>query len=186
MPKVIPQGPEGTIWFGGEPDEARLCLSVCGDDLDPDAVSRALGCQPSRSQRKGEPVLSSAGAVKRIARTGSWLLDHPISQEATVGEAIHTLLLGLTDDRSVWASLTSRFAVDLICDLTVRCVNRGFELPPEVLALVAQRGITLDFDIFCQVDPRDVEALQQRLSPPQELPRRERRWNSGSSRETAG
>jgi hypothetical protein len=173
MPKVIPQGPEGTIWFGGEPDEARLCLRVCGDDLDPDAVSRALGCQPSRSQRKGQPVLCSTGEVKRMARTSSWLLYHPISEEATVAEAIHALLLSLPDDRSVWASLTSRFAVDLICDLTVRCVNRGFELPPEALALVAERGITLGFDIFCQVDQRDVEALQQRLSPAESHVRRE-------------
>lgn len=165
MPKVIPQGLEGTIWFGGEPDKARLCLRVCGDDLDPDAVSRALGCPPSRSQRKGEPVLSSVGEVKRIARTGSWLLDHTVSNEATVGEAIHALLLSLPDDRSAWASLTSQFAVDLICDLTVRCVNRGFKLPPEALALVAERGITLGFDIFCQVDPRNVDAFQQRLSP---------------------
>ena len=165
MPKVIPQGPEGTIWFGGEPDEARLCLRVCGNDLDPDAVSRALGCLPSRSQRKGEPVLSSAGEVKRTARTGSWLLDRPVGAEATVGEAIHALLASLPDDRSVWASLTSRFAVDLLCDLTVRCVNRGFELPPGVLALVAERGITLGFDIFCRPDPRDVEALHERLRP---------------------
>jgi hypothetical protein len=77
--------------------------------------------------------------------------------------------LSLPDDRSVWASLTSRFAVDLICDLMVRCVNRGFELPPETLALVAERGITLGFDIFCLVDQRDVEALQQRLSPAEPL-----------------
>jgi hypothetical protein len=165
MPRVIPQGPEGTIWFAGEPDEARLCLRVCGDDLDPDAVSQLLGRQPSRCQRRGEPVRSPAGEVKRIARTGSWLLDHPVGAEATVGEAIRALLTSLPDDRSVWASLTSRFAVDLICDLTVRCVNRGFELPPEVLALVADRGITLGFDIFCRADPRDSEALQERLSP---------------------
>src|SRR5439155_16974812 len=128
MPKVIPQGPEGTIWFGGEPDEAHLCLRVCGDDLEPDAVSRALGCQPSRSQRKGESVLSAAGEFKRIARTGSWLLDRPVGAEATVGEAIHSLLMSLPDDQSIWASLTSRFAVDLICDLTVNCVNLGLAL----------------------------------------------------------
>ena len=163
MPKVNPRGPEGTIWFGGEPDEARLCLRVCGDDLDPDAVSRALSRQPSRSQRKGEPVLPPVGGVKRTARTGSWLLYHPVGAEGTVGEAIHALLASLPDDRSIWSSLTSRFAVDLICDLTLRCVNRGFELPPEVLTLVAARGITLGFDIFCWVDPCDVEALQERL-----------------------
>jgi hypothetical protein len=163
MPKVTPQGPQGTIWFGGQPDETRLCLRVCGDSLDPDAVSRTLGCQPSRSQRKGEPVLSPAGEVRRIARTGAWLLDHPVGADASIGEAIHALLRGLPGDQSVWASLTSRFAVDLICDVTVRCVNRGFELPPEVLGMVAERGITLGLDIFCRADPREVEALQERL-----------------------
>ncbi len=165
MPKVIPQGPEGTIWFGGHPDEVRLYLRVCGDTLDPEAVSRALGCQPSRALRKGEPVLSSNGEVKRIARTGSWLLDYPVGASATISEAIEAVIGSLRSDKAVWASLTSRFIVDLICDVTVRCVNRGFELPPKVLGLVAQRGITLGFDIFCQVEPRDVEALQNRLGP---------------------
>jgi hypothetical protein len=165
MPKVIPLGPEGTVWFGGHPDEVRLCLRVCGDTLDPDTVSRALGCQPSRAQRKGEPVLSPNGEVKRIARTGSWLLDYPVGADATVAEAIEALLGSLPSDMAVWASLTSRFVVDLICDVTVRCVNRGFELPPEVLGLAAKRGIILGFDIFCRVEPRDVEALQNRLGP---------------------
>jgi hypothetical protein len=164
MPRIIPQGPDGTIWFGGDPDEVHLCLRVCGDALDPDAVSRTLGCQPSRHQRRGEPVLSPNGEVKRVARTGSWLLDYPAGANATVGEAIHALLGSLPADLSVWASLAARFTVDLICDVTVRCLNRGFELPPEVLGLLAQRGITLGFDIFCRADPREVEALQERLS----------------------
>ena len=30
--------------------------------------------------------------------------------------------------------------------------NRGFVLGPELLGLVAGRGITLGFDIFCSVD----------------------------------
>lgn len=165
MAKVIPQGPEGTIWFGGDPDEARLCLRVCGHTVDPDAVSRALGCQPSRRQRKGEPVLSSTGAVKRIARTGSWLLDYSVGANATIGEGIKDLLRSLPADRSVWASLTSAFAVDLICDVTVRCVNRGFQLSPEVLDMVAQRGITLGLDIFCRADPSVVKALEECLGP---------------------
>ena len=166
MPKVIPQGPEGTIWFGGDPDETCLCLRICGDTLDPACVSRSLGCQPSRTQRKGEPVLSANGEPKRIARTGSWLLNHRVAGDVTIGEAIALLLRTLPADKSVWTSLTSRFTVDLICDVTVRCVNRGFDLPPEVLALVAERGITLSFDILCQADPRNIEAVKERLSPP--------------------
>jgi hypothetical protein len=101
--------------------------------------------------------------VKRIARTGSWLLDYPVSANATVGEAIEALLTGLPADPSVWAALTARFTVDLICDVSVNCVNRGFELPPELLGLLAQRGITLGFDIICRADPSEVEALRERL-----------------------
>jgi hypothetical protein len=165
MAKVIPQGLDGTMWFGGSPDEACLCLRVCGDELDPDEVSQLLGCRPSRQQRKGEPVRPLAGEVKRTARTGSWLLVCPVAAGMPVADAIRALLGRLPADRAIWASLTARFAVDLICDLTVRCVNRGLELPPEVLGLVAERGITLGLDIFCQVDPREAEALQERLSP---------------------
>jgi hypothetical protein len=124
-----------------------------------------LGCEPSRCQRKGEPVLSGNGEPKRIARTGSWLLDYPVARDITIDKAIALPLRTLPADESVWTSLTSRFTVDLICDVTVRCVNRGFELPPEVLALVAERGITLSFDIFSQADPRNIEALKERLSP---------------------
>ncbi len=166
MPNVIPQGQKGTIWFGGNPDESHLCLRVCGDALDPNAVSRALGCEPSRSRRKGEPVLSPTGQARRIARTGSWLLDYPVGADNTISDAIKALLGNLPTDESVWASLASQFAVDLICDVTVRCVNRGFELAPEVSGMMALRGITLGFDIFCEIDPREAEALQERLGPP--------------------
>jgi hypothetical protein len=132
MPKFNPQGPEGTIWFGGAPDHVEVCLRICGDDLEPDTVSLTLGCQPSRSQRQGQPVLSSDGQVKRIARTGSWILDHPVDEETTINEAIRSFLLKLPDDQSLWTTLASQFTVDLICDLTVRSINRGFELTPDL------------------------------------------------------
>jgi hypothetical protein len=76
VPRITPSGPPGTVWFGGHPDEVRLSLWVQGDALDPEAVSQALGCAPARSKRKGEPILSAAGEVQRIARTGSWLLSY--------------------------------------------------------------------------------------------------------------
>ena len=47
--------------------------------------------------------------------------------------------------------------------LVVRDTPQQRELPPEVLVLLSERGITLGIDIFCEADPRGVEALQQRL-----------------------
>jgi hypothetical protein len=72
MPRVPPPNlPKDTVWFGGHPDRAKLCLRVIGDTLDPDEVTDLLGRAPTRSQRKGEPVLSGSGEARRIARTGS-------------------------------------------------------------------------------------------------------------------
>jgi hypothetical protein len=164
MPRVPPPAlPEDTVWFGGHPARATLCLRVCGDGLDPDEVTRLLGRAPTRSQRKGQPVLSDSGEVKRIARTGSWLLDEPVRDDATIDEAIESLLGGLPDDEQAWAALGGRYRVDLLCDVFVRGVNQGFELSPRVLGLLGRRGITFGVDLFCEPDEEQEAALQERL-----------------------
>jgi hypothetical protein len=139
-------------------------LRVCGDDLDPDVVTRLLGHAPTRSQRKGQPVLSSAGDTKRIARTGSWLLDRPVRHDRSLDDEIGSLLDGLPQDAQVWAALSERYRVDLICDVFVRGVNQGFELSPRVLELIGRFGFTLGVDIFCEPDDAQRTALAERLS----------------------
>lgn len=164
MPRVPPPtGPEGTVWFGGHPARATLRLRVYGDRLDPDEVTRLLGRAPSRSQRKGQSVRSDSGEVKRIARTGSWLLDEPVRDDATIDEAIGSLLGGLPDDEQAWAALGGRYHVDLLCHVFVRGVNQGFELSPRVLGLLGRRGIALGIDVFCEPDEEQEAALQERL-----------------------
>ena len=104
-----PTGPEGTVWFGGHPARATLCLRVCGDGLDPNEVTRLLGRAPTRSQRKGQPVLSDSGEVKRIARTGSWLLDEPV-RGVNQGFDLSPRVLGLLGRRGI------TFGVDVFCE----------------------------------------------------------------------
>lgn len=142
MPRIPPPStPESTVWFGGHPDGAALCLRVCGDDLDPAAITRLMGRPPSRSQQKGQAVLDSSGQFKRVARTGSWLLDHPQGAETTIEEGIESLLNGLPDEGRMWAALGERYQVDLLCDVFVRGINRGFGLSPQVLGLLAGRSL---------------------------------------------
>lgn len=152
-----------TVWFGGHPDHATLCLRVYGDSLDPDEVTRLLGCAPTRSQRKGQPVLSESGEPKRIARTSSWLLDQLVSADATIEEAIESFLGSLPPERQAWAALGERYRVDLLCGVFVRGVNQGFELSPRVLELLGQRGITLGVDIFGEPDVGQQRVLNERL-----------------------
>jgi hypothetical protein len=181
MPRVPPpSGPEGTVWFGGEPENATLCLRVCGDELDPEEVTRLMGRAPTRSQRKGQPVLDSSGQVKRLARTGSWLLDFCLSPEATIAEGIESLLGSLANDKELWVALGKRFRVDCLCDVSIRGVNQGFVLPAQTLEMLTERNIELGVDIYCECDEDQTAALRERLgtadaSRPPSLPPAARR-----------
>jgi len=164
MPRAPrPTLPNDTVWFGGHPDRATLCLRVCGDGLDPDEVTRLLGRAPTRSQRKGQPVLTNSGEVKRIARTGSWLLDHAVGGDVTIDEAIESLLGSLPEDEQVWGTLMRLYLIDLLCDVLVKGLNQGFDLSPRVLGLLGRRGITLGVDIFCEPDEEQQMMLKERL-----------------------
>ncbi len=158
-----PNAPEGTVLFGGQPYGAELCLRVCGENLDPDEITRLLGCSPSRSQRKEQAVLDSSGQVKRVARIGSWLLDHYLDAEATIEEGIEQMLLALPDDDLIWTELGQRFRVDLTCDVFVRGVNQGFVLSARVLGQLARRGIELGLDIYTEPDDEQTANLQKRV-----------------------
>jgi Domain of unknown function (DUF4279) len=164
MPRVPrPTLPKDAVWFGGHPDRATLCLRVCGDTLDPEEITRLLGRAPTGSQRKGQPVLSKSGEIKRIARTGSWLLDQAVRSDMTIEKEIESFLGSLPPEGQAWAAIEERYHVDLLCDVFVRGVNQGFELSPRVLAMLGQRGITLGVDIFCEPDERQQKALEERL-----------------------
>ena len=39
---------------GGLVDESRLTLGIHGEDLDPDEISRLLGCAPTSCHRRGD------------------------------------------------------------------------------------------------------------------------------------
>lgn len=162
MPVDSPM-PQDSVRFGGHPDRARLCLRVCGDDLDPDEITRILGRASTRSQRKGQPVMSESGVMRRIARTGSWLLDQPVRGDSTIEEEIDTLLGSLPPEGQAWSTIGERYCVDLLCDVSVRGVNQGFEIEPRVMEMLAKRGITLGVDIFCVPDEQQQKALQERL-----------------------
>ena len=158
MPKIIPQGPEGTIWFG-QPGRSSPLLARCG------RLSTRLACpEPWAASPRGASERARLSSLRLVSRSGlpapgrGSLIIRWLGMSQSARQSL--LLRTLPTDQSVWTSLTSRFTVDLICAVTVRCVNRGFELPPEVLGSVAERGITLSFDIFCQVDPRNTEALE--------------------------
>jgi len=149
-----PPSLEDTVLLaGGEVDEYHICLRFFGDDLDPDAVSSVLGVQPTSSCRKGD--LFRGKVSERIEKTGKWLLRLPEKPGEPFEPQIDALLNTLTQDLSVWRTLTQKYNADLFCGVWLRNWNRGMGLSPQLMARLAERGLELGLDIYADHEGDD-------------------------------
>jgi len=152
LSRTPPKGaPEGTVWFGGPVDRFRVSLTVHGDHLDPDEMTRLLGCQPNSAARRGEAVETPEG-IRRTPHTGRWILS--LNQSGCgpgddVDDAIEILLAKLPAEPEFWRTLTSSYRVRVSCGLFLEAANRGVEIPPVVSRMLADRNLSIGFDIYC-------------------------------------
>ena len=61
---------------------------------------------------------------------------------------IHEILSRMTDDLSIWQSITKRFRVDLFCGLWLTGSDSGMTLSPQSLVALGERGIELGLCIY--------------------------------------
>jgi len=136
--------PQILATVGGAVDETRLTLSIHGDDLDPDEISRILGCAPSRSHRRGDPRSPRLPPWEK----GAWLLTVECQAPIEPEHLLQSLLDRLPDDPAIWDSLRARYEARLDFGVFQGAWNRGFSLSPEILKRVAALGFGLGFDIY--------------------------------------
>lgn len=132
------------ISVGGPSEQVSVSLRIFGDDLQPNEITRLLGCEPTKAYRKGE--LNERNQIP--ARTGSWHLSIKSTDELeTVVEA---LLEKLTLDQAVWNKLTSQYRVDIFCGIWFEAerLNGGFGLSPKLMMALAEWGLAIGFDIY--------------------------------------
>ena len=123
-------------------------LRIFGDSLAPEEVSRVLGCEPTRSEFKGQVIRGPKTGRERIAKTGSWRLETTDREPEDLDSQIAELLAKTTQDIKVWESLSNRFEIDLFCGFFMNESNEGLSISPESLAALGKRGITLSLDIY--------------------------------------
>lgn len=139
---------------------SRCTLRLYGDALDPDAVTAALGCAPSRGWRKGDRRVGPKSGRVVIERTGGWLLYAEDREPEDLPAQIREVLDRLNDDPAVWADLRTRCRIDMFCGVFMASGNDGLEFEPDVLLALAMRGIKLSLDIY------DAEDADDAGSPP--------------------
>jgi hypothetical protein len=137
------------IKVGGDVDEVSVSVRVSGEDLDPAQITALLGVPPTLAHRRGDAF----GGGRGVRRAGLWSLSVPKSREWELADAVSTLLDQLPSERDVWVSLASRFQVDLFCGLFLNEWNRGVGLPSTLIQQIADRGMELNLDIYCNRDP---------------------------------
>jgi hypothetical protein len=139
--------PPGTVWFGGSVDKSTLSLRLFGGDLDPEEVSVLLGCAPTVGQRKGARYFAKSGRA-HVAKHGSWRLEAPESEGADLDGQLRWIFSRLTKDLKVWKLLSLRYRMDVFSGLFLKEMNRGISLSSESLKEMADRNVSLGFDIY--------------------------------------
>ena len=141
-----------SVTIGGFIDRVTVSLRVFGDDLDPNEVTRLLNCQPTKCYVKGEEVVGRTTGLRRVTHTGGWLLNSDDERSVRLDEQIANLLARVTDDLTVWGELTNRYKVDLFCGLFLDAENRECWLSAETLRWLAERTLSIGFDIYAVFD----------------------------------
>lgn len=129
---------------GGPVGEIVATLRVCAPELDPAEVTRILGCEPTESHRKGDPVDKSGRGARR---SGSWRLCSTLPKKATLNEHVAHLLSRVSRDPAAWAQL-AHCERDIFCGLFMSKGNQGDVLAPRIAGMLAERGIALGLDIY--------------------------------------
>jgi hypothetical protein len=135
---------------GGLIDWSRLTLGIHGEDLDPDEISRLLGCAPSTAHRRGDACRGGPPWPR-----GAWLLSVEGKSPTGPEELVQLLLASLPADDGLWANLRSRFRLQLSFGIFTERWNRGFDLSADAVRRINALGAGLGFDIYANLEDGD-------------------------------
>jgi hypothetical protein len=135
----------------GKIHHSAACLRIFGDDLIPEEITQMLRCQPTLAQRTGD-VIRYASGRERVVRCGNWRLNATRAEPEDINDQVRSLLSKVESAPHVWKDLVRRFNVDIFCGLFMQGGNDGFSLAPDVMVLLGERGIVIDFDIYSASD----------------------------------
>lgn len=135
-----------------ERDEFCVSLRICGDNLDPDEITRLLGASPTDACRIGDAIPRRTHTF--TAKSGFWSISTERSTR-DIEEQLTELFAKLNSDPAVWSSLTSRYDADLFCGVFLSWFGHGFSMSPTLHRLLADRNLLITFDIYDDYDHSD-------------------------------
>jgi ribosomal protein L19 len=129
-----------------------VTLRIYGDDLIPQNITELLGVSPTHAETKGQEIVGRKTGKVRIAKSGMWRLCASNRKPEDIDGQIREIFSQITADVGVWQSITKQYRVNLFCGLFMSETNDGLSISPQSLAVLAERGIELWFDIYAPTD----------------------------------
>jgi hypothetical protein len=130
------------------PDRYHLvCLRLCGRDLNPDKITKALGLEPSSSQ----PSANLKIKFRRIYNTklGHWNLDSRLRRSASVQDHAKDILEQIRPKKRILRRILKNVDADLNIAIEPHrdLVIAGYLFPAEVISGFTSLGIDIHFSI---------------------------------------
>lgn len=131
-----------------------LSLRIWHPDVEPSFISKALGMEPHRSWRAGDPRGTPKGSPLQGRNTESYWSADPFgygwrpSTDDTVEDALAELINALRPHRDFLHSLVSGGGRVLVHASSQGWRNYAVELPPALLGQLADLGVSLAHDVY--------------------------------------
>lgn len=79
--------------------------------------------------------------VKRVAKSGLWLLQASETGPADLDRQVAEILGQMTPDAAVWAALRDEYDVDLFCGWFMQHWNEGLSISPDTLSALGRAAL---------------------------------------------
>ncbi len=132
---IDPGKKEGFISVGGPSTDSNVSLCIYKDNIDLQALTALIGCEPTRARRKGDKVADRPKIPP--AAIGQWFLEAPPA--LPFEEKIQFLLESTTSDSDVWQLIRQSHKIRMSCAIFLHSWTEGFDLSPEIISGIATR-----------------------------------------------
>ena len=128
------------LQFGGAPASSHATLCIYADNLNPDFLSKIIGCKPTKARRKGEKYIDRPKIPP--AKTGQWFLEAP--ENLPFEEKVEFLVAATTSDVDVWNQISKTYTLILDAAIYLQSWTEGFYFSNEILNQISKRHWSFD------------------------------------------
>jgi hypothetical protein len=133
--------------------ETKASLCIYSENIDIQAISALLGCNPTHSHKRGEKVKPHSPPSK----TGLWLLDAP--DGLYFPDKLTYLIETTTSNHDVWDKLASLHRIELSCAVFLRSWTDGFTFPAELMEEIGRRHWQFGISVYSAEGDEIVDAF---------------------------